>query len=322
MNPQELPTHDQSENMQPSMPDTQVHDRVRLNAGALVLEVSPRWGGSITQFYIETGGRRINLFHQADERANKGPLPLGAACFPMVPYAGRLRGGKYQYRFRNIRFPLDAFSEPNTSHGDGWMRPWQVSRCSQQVAVLSMLPIQAPPFRYRCRQVIRLSKDGLRVRIRLWNDEDIPMPVGIGLHPYFPRCSSPILTAALPKKWRFDEGLLPDKLQTNDLASEIALGAAISALPAHEEFWGWNGEATINWPSEGVSLRLYTEPRLHGAVLWAPHGRDFFCFEPVSHSTDAFNLSSHELTTHGVIILEPGAQLKQEFYFDLARTPG
>ncbi len=303
----------------PIGPDIQVQvtDRLRLSDGALTIEIAPKHGGCITQFSMTENNRRINLFRQAEETAISGPLPLGAACFAMVPYAGRLRNGTFQHQSRKVYFPLAPFSEPHTSHGDGWQRPWQVSRRSQQYAVLTLSSVANPPLRYRCRQIISLNNAGLRLRIRIWNDEDVAIPIGIGLHPYFSRQGDPILTAKLPKRWSFDSELMPIELQENELALTLAAGAAVALLPGQGEFWGWDGKATINWPSAGISLNIHTRPPLRGAVLWAPPDKNFFCFEPISHSTDAFNFDKLTGFNHGVVILEPGAQYKQDIFFDL-----
>jgi len=143
------------------------------------------------------------------------------------------------------------------------------------------------------------------------------MPIGIGLHPYFPRRSEAILTAKLPQRWLLDKELMPLELQQNHHACELAGGAAVSSLPVQCEFWDWDGVATLDWPTEGVSLTVRTEPSLRGAVLWVPQDMDFFCFEPTSHSTDAFNFDEVVASRQGVVILAPGAQFVQDIFFDI-----
>ena len=44
-------------------------------------------------------------------------------------------------------------------------------------------------------------------------------------------------------------------------------------------------------------------------VIFTPAGEDFFCAEPVSHCTDAFNLAAAGADGTGMAVLAPGAEL-------------
>jgi aldose 1-epimerase len=45
-------------------------------------------------------------------------------------------------------------------------------------------------------------------------------------------------------------------------------------------------------------------------VIYTPAGRPFFCVEPVSHVTDAFNLAEAGRADSGTSVLEPGETLE------------
>ena len=55
---------------------------------------------------------------------------------------------------------------------------------------------------------------------------------------------------------------------------------------------GWQRQATIVWPETRARLVLEASPPLGFLVLYSPPGEPFFCAEPVSHCTDAFNLAA------------------------------
>jgi aldose 1-epimerase len=50
-------------------------------------------------------------------------------------------------------------------------------------------------------------------------------------------------------------------------------------------------------------------------VVYSPAGEDFFCVEPVSHCTDAFNLAAQGRADTGMLTLHPGASLSAAMRF-------
>jgi aldose 1-epimerase len=56
-------------------------------------------------------------------------------------------------------------------------------------------------------------------------------------------------------------------------------------------------------------------------VVYAPRNEPYFCAEPVSNITDAFNLC-HTRDDTGMLVLEPGASVKAEITFSIRPTAG
>ncbi|CAH1694794.1 hypothetical protein CHELA1G11_21671 [Hyphomicrobiales bacterium] len=71
-------------------------------------------------------------------------------------------------------------------------------------------------------------------------------------------------------------------------------------------FAGWSRRASISWPERGAALDLESEAPLDFLVLYTPPGEDFFCAEPVSNITDAFNVAKEGIESSGLITLAPG----------------
>ena len=55
---------------------------------------------------------------------------------------------------------------------------------------------------------------------------------------------------------------------------------------------------------------MTADPPLDFLVVFTPRGRSFFCVEPVSHMTDAFNVSAAGGGDTGARTLEPGETLR------------
>jgi aldose 1-epimerase len=70
-------------------------------------------------------------------------------------------------------------------------------------------------------------------------------------------------------------------------------------------FSGWNREVLISWPEWKASLKIFAELPLDFLVIFTPQDEDYFCVEPVSHVTDAFNLLDRGDSGTGAKILLP-----------------
>ena len=71
----------------------------------------------------------------------------------------------------------------------------------------------------------------------------------------------------------------------------------------------------IPWPEWDAALKISAKSPLDYLVIFTPPEEDFFCVEPVSHVTDAFNLLENESTSHGAKILLPDEVLEGEISF-------
>ena len=97
----------------------------------------------------------------------------------------------------------------------------------------------------------------------------------------------------------------------NSRYAELAAGTEAAQLPEAAEYSGWSGDALIEWPQYALCVQLRTQPALGHVVVWAPRGADFFCFEPLSHTTDSFNRCTTEPDVPAAYELFPG-QIREQ----------
>jgi aldose 1-epimerase len=290
---------------------------ILLRSGPLTLGIAPEWGGSFTRFNLKDARSTFDIFRPYRSRP-AGLQCLGCSSFPMLPYAGRLRGGRFDFEGRSICYPLNAQPERNSSHGDGFTRIWRLSCLERSRAVMELVPVDSAPIQYRCTQVIELSDHRLEVRMTVTNIENRRIPLGIGLHPYFAHRADAILTARLPVQWHWDEELMPTEATPNARACEFDSGIQALRLPVAAQYADWDGQVLVEWPRHGVRAKLTTQPALEHVVVWAPAGEDFFCFEPINHATDSFNLCAvhPEMRPR---ILNPQECFEQTFALEIQR---
>jgi aldose 1-epimerase len=286
-----------------------------LRKGSLSVGIAPEGGAALTRFDVTIGAKKFDILRRASEHPLRTPAALSASCFPMIPYAGRLREGKFEFERHSIHYPLNALPERHSSHGDGFTRPWALTALERHRAVLDILPASSAPIQYHCTQSIELADDRLDVKLTIRNLESRRIPIGVGLHPYFANRRSATLRAHLPVHWNWDAELMPTYSEPNARMTEFERGVAGAQLPIAAQYCGWDGQAQIEWPAERIQVRVLTRPALEHVVVWAPVGEEFFCFEPINHATDSFNLCKLYPLDMQPTILNPGESLEQAFTF-------
>jgi aldose 1-epimerase len=178
-----------------------------LSSGQLELRLAPQAGGAIACFDWLGQSGRIPVLRGAEGIPGK---VLDAASFPLVPFVNRVRGGRFEFRGREIRLAPNMAGDPNPLHGQGWLAAWKVEASSGRQALLSFRHEAGEwPWDYEAEQHFRLDDKGLSVRLSCRNMSNEPMPCGLGQHPYFPCTPETRLDTEVTHVWTIDEHVLP-----------------------------------------------------------------------------------------------------------------
>jgi aldose 1-epimerase len=285
-----------------------------IGAGTLRVAAAPELGGSLTRFWSEDGrGGAVEWLRPASAAALAARDPLGVASFPLVPFCNRIRDGRFAFRGERISLGINPPEARHAIHGQGWQRPWSVLAREEWRIALGLTHLRdAWPFRYSARQEIRLAPDRLTVELQLRNEDERPMPAGIGHHPYYPRTKECRIAAAATGFWETDAEVMPTRLVPPPPSHDLRPGLLVDAVEMDNNYSGWDGAATIEWPERRARLTMRAGPPYDFLVVYTPAGQDFFVFEPVSNSTDAFNLRATRDDT-GAVVLAPGETLAASF---------
>jgi aldose 1-epimerase len=241
-----------------------VTDIVMLRAGDAALTIDPVAGGRFSSLVVDG--------HELLVTEGFGPIEWG--CYPMAPFAGRIRDGRF--RFREQEYQLERNLPPNAIHGTVFVRPWDVVAVEVDRAVLVTDLGPDWPFRGRVTQRVAVRPDGLEARLDLEADE--PMPAWLGWHPWFRReVDGASADVDFSAQSMYARG--PDGLPTGEL---VEPGPA----PWDDAFVGVARPPRLTWP--GVLTLEIDSP---GAV-WVVYDErpDKLCVEPQSSPPDAVNL--------------------------------
>ena len=119
-----------------------------LGTGDLTLALDAESGGAVARFELSTATATAPLFRPATSHN-----VFDASCYPLVPYANRLRDGTFQFRGRSIRLPPNVPGQKHPLHGQGWLASWRVTEKGPASAELSFTHLAGDwPWDYEARQ--------------------------------------------------------------------------------------------------------------------------------------------------------------------------
>ena len=233
------------------------------------------------------------------------PVNLGNPF--LAPWANRIDGPTYYANGKKFHlnpdlgnFHADGFHQP--IHGMLMFVPWKVVRVEADgdaAWVTSRLEFWREPgwmaqfpFAHNLEMTYRLANGELEVRTSVENLSHEPMPLSLGFHPYFQVHDAPRdqWQVQLPVK---SAVLLSPTLVPTGEKQAVAFDQPLSLngtvldnvytdLAAKPEFW-------VQGQRQKVSVTY--GPQYPVAVVYAPKGRNFICFEPMTGVTNAFNLA-------------------------------
>lgn len=287
--------------------------RVILRSGQLEVHLLPQVGGSIARFDYLGKELRQPLMRGVDDD-DVGPLDV--ACFPLVPFANRIRDGAFAFRGRVVRIAPNMPPDPSPLHGQGWLHPWEQVSCDGKNAELRYVHKPGEwPWPYEARQRFALDDGGVSIMLECRNLAPDPMPCALGLHPYHPCSAGTVLDTFVETVWTVDDAILPVE-QLPATGPHDLRGRAICAQGLDNGFGGWTGSATIRWKGAPVTLTLTCKDARFFQV-YAPVAGSIFAAEPVQNANTALNAAVEDWEQLGVEVLEPGASRQLHVRYDV-----
>ena len=287
--------------------------RLTLRHGSLELVLAPAEGGSIAAF-------RADGFDLMRACPPGGVAPLDMACFPLVPFSGRIGYGRFSWEGRTVELERGLPDEPHAIHGDGWLGSWTVTaQTDSEAAMLFLRTAPWLPFRYRAEQRFALEDGLLRASIAVTNLGDRAMPFGIGLHPYVDRRPGVTLSAGVRAVWWPDAAGIAHELRPIPPELDFRSPREVHTLEMDHNFAGFTGRALIEFTAERRRLAIEADPVFGTLVVYVPPGQDFFCVEPTSHAADVVNMPAGQRLDAGLRVLAPGETLGGEVRFRVSQ---
>ena len=237
-------------------------------SGALSIDIAPLAGGRIAQ--VRRDGVECLVGHGDDTSAT-----IAWGSYPMAPWAGRIRGGRFDFRGRGYQLPPNLGD--HAIHGVAFAMPWRVDAHSHDHVELSLaLPEdESWPFGGSCRQRIEIGGDRLRMTLSVTAGEHA-MPAAIGWHPWLRK----------PDRVEF----APDLVYPRDAEGIATLPLAPAPPGPWDDCFVHRGPVLVH--RAGQRLRFTSDCTRWVVYDEAGHTT---CIEPQSGPPDGFNLEPMEL---------------------------
>ncbi|MGI5436791.1 aldose 1-epimerase [Streptomyces shenzhenensis] len=146
------------------------NEPITLTAGDAEVSLQPGNGGRVAGLRIAG----TELLRQGDR----------FGCFPMVPWCGRIRDGRFLNGAIAHRMPLN--SPPHAIHGTARDGAWRTARVAADEAVITYDLVEPWPYPGRVTQIVALAEDALTLTMAV-ETYDSSFPAQIGWHPWFNR---------------------------------------------------------------------------------------------------------------------------------------
>lgn len=280
---------------------------ITLSNKKIRLGVLPKVGGAISFFKYSQDGKILDIMRPF-EKSSKADDANNASMFVMMPFCSRIRGGSFVYSGITRKMAKNHVGIQDPIHGDAWKSEWTVEEQSETRVSLSLNHNKDDggfPFTYEGKIVYELIDNEFHISLSVKNPNPLPMPCGLGIHPFFTKTkeveldflsnmvwsneTDPIFDQpyATPETWRFDGGK-----QLKNAVFDTCFG-------------GFEGKAGILYPDLGVSVEIEADDQFKHVILYCPRGKNFFCLEPVTNATNAFNLAANGAIGTGIKSIGP-----------------
>ncbi|UXY21044.1 aldose 1-epimerase [Streptomyces cynarae] len=237
------------------------NDEITLAAGDAEVVLAPGNGGRVRSLRI--GG--TELLRQGER----------FGCFPMAPWCGRVRDGRFRNGGTVQQMPLNA--PPHAIHGTVRDGVWRVARAEPAEAVLTYDLVAPWPYAGRVTQLAALTEDALTLTMSVETYDD-SFPAQIGWHPWFHRSlGGDDVRIDFDPAWQEERG--DDHLPT---------GNRVDPKPGPwDDCFGMPGgvDVTLTWPGQ---LELKVSSREEWVVVYDEQ-REAVCVEPQTGPPDGLN---------------------------------
>ena len=257
-------------------------DPVTIGNDAVQVRIDAQRGGRIAQITF----RDVDLL--IDEQDSGGDT-MRWGCYPMVPWAGRIRHGRFEFDGTTHQLPVSE--DGHAIHGVGYTSAWEIESHDEAHLELALrLPTDASwPFGGNARQTFTVDGNEILLELAVTAD-DTSFPVTFGWHPWFRK----------PDRLEFHPVAMYRRLDgvAVDQRVDVPPGPWDDCFVSFEPVVTMVHDITVKLTSDCTDWVVYDQPS-HAT-----------CIEPQSGPPDAFNIRPDTL--------EPGQATSR--WFKIALT--
>ncbi|WP_189173963.1 aldose epimerase family protein [Streptomyces lasiicapitis] len=245
-------------------------EEIRLAAGSVGVTVQPGNGCRVGSLTVDG----VELLRQGERYGS----------FPMVPWCGRTRDGRFTNGATTHQLPLNG--PPHAIHGTGRDTAWKTARAGGSEAVFTYDLTDPWPYPGRVTQIVELTESALTLRMSVETYDD-SFPAQAGWHPWFNRRltdGGEDVRIAFDAAWQERRG-----------ADHLPTGERVDPLPGPwDDCFGMPGgvDVTLTWPGQ---LELNVASREEWVVVYDEQ-EAAVCVEPQTGPPNGLNTAPRLVT--------------------------
>jgi aldose 1-epimerase len=294
------------------------------------LAVHPLLGASPVALEAMADGAWQAVMRPTSPALLDGDNSASFSSYNLAPYSNRIKNNKFVFQGLEYQMLPNWSDGILTIHGDIRNRELAMIRSKQALEFFydsRDVSDSNYPFDYSFKTRYAFEADVFVSHLEVQNVGVVPMPAGLGYHPYF--MPTFLGSSAAPKlQFQASSVYLTDTTRIPDGASQaIPPELDFSSPKAATGFFidnvynDWDGVAIFEWTGSGYGLRIEGDPIYTHFVVFNGDPDGTVALEPVSHCTDGFNLLAQGVPNTGVRILEPGQMLAGSMRLKLEKLP-
>jgi len=270
---------------------------VRIGDGSVEVEVLPAVGARLHR--LRAFGQELLRTPDDPQRHHDDGWFWGS--YPMAPWCNRVAAGPMLVAGRPIDLPA-TFPDGTAIHGQVSRRAWEDHGDGAFHVAGGR---DGWPWPYTVDQRITIAADQLELDLRLTNRADVPMPGGIGVHPWFRKPLRVAIAAA--RVHPSNLATEPDPIPVNgpfDLRRLAPMADGLDAAWAEVA----DPPVVLEWP-EGIRATMSVVAPTRFIVAASPAAIDAVAVEPQTHAPDGIRrLRNGE--PGGLALIAPGESLR------------
>jgi aldose 1-epimerase len=281
---------------------------VRLTGDELEVELLPELGARLHR--LRAFG--TDLLRTPPDPAAHADDPFFWGAYVMAPWTNRASASPMTVAGRIVDLPAN-FPDGTAIHGQVFLAPWRQTGDGGYAVEREGA---GWPWAYSVTADISVTGPLLRLRYRLRNASDAPMPAGIGLHPWWvPPVEVGLAARAVHPR-------------NADIAAEHVEASGSWGMDGGQPRRGLDATwldldpaaVRLDWPESGIAatLRMRTDGEGSHVAVATPDQPDAVAVEPVTHLPWALDRRARNLSG-GIRLLEPGASLSLELELAASR---
>lgn len=302
--------------------------------------ILPEVGANCVRFVTTVDGRPLDVIRLPESwDAFRGhPTIFGAAV--LFPFPGRIRGGRFSFAGKTHQLEQNEPSTGNAIHGCVSRAAWSLLDTSADEAGATATYgigmdsqddlLDRYPFPFRLNMSIGIRNGHLVHSFIAENLGSGPMPIGLGLHPYFPLplgskgdVDDHEIWIDAPYFWEQESAIPTGESRRSEETLDLCVPLSLGALAAsgvggtdrmlnvlYSQFSDRHGPTPsahgircgVRNPRAGCEVVVEPSPAFSACVTYVPVTRDRISFEPHTCVPNAFNLVN-EGRTVGTVTL-------------------